>query len=159
MAVLAVATALLVLLRQPTADEIHRGPLARLIDLGRRQWVPLGVGLATVAMGFADVIEQGQTAWLPTVIANIAMITLAVWLMHVGGATSGAPIPMGHGLAGRAAKSGRITFEDRTCHVRFRDGSHGLVLAIAIPLIVGARVVGALEARHVEAQVTTRDSI
>ena len=94
-----------------------------------------------------------------------------VWLMDgeqrrlVGGdersdgATSGAPIPMGHGLAGRAAKSGRITFEDPTGHVRFRDGSHGLVLAIAIPLIVGARVVGALEARHVEAQVTTRDSI
>jgi hypothetical protein len=44
----------------------------------------LSVGLATVAMGFADAIEQGQAAWLPTVIANIAMITLAVWLMHVG---------------------------------------------------------------------------
>jgi uncharacterized membrane protein len=84
MSVLAVATALLVLVRRPTADEIRRGPLARLIDLGRRQWVPLGLGLAAVAMGFTDVIAQGQTAWLSTGIANIAMIALAVWLMHVG---------------------------------------------------------------------------
>jgi len=46
--------------------------------------VPLGLGLAAVAMGFTDVIAQGQTAWLSTGIANIAMIALAVWLMHVG---------------------------------------------------------------------------
>jgi len=74
-------------------------------------------------------------------------------------ATSGAPIPTGHGLAGRAAKSGRITFENPTGQLRFRDSSPGPVLAIAIPLIVRARIVGALEARHVEAQVTTREAI
>ncbi len=69
------------------------------------------------------------------------------------------PVPMGHGVAGRAAKSGRITFEGPCGEVRFRDSNHGLVLAIAIPLIVGARVVGVLEARHVEAQVATREVI
>jgi len=74
-------------------------------------------------------------------------------------AASEAPVEMGHGLAGRAAKSGRITFEGPAGQVRFREGNQGLVRAIAIPLIVGARVVGALEARHVEAQVATREVI
>jgi diguanylate cyclase (GGDEF)-like protein len=62
---------------------------------------------------------------------------------------------MGHGLAGRAAKAGRITFEGSSGQVRFSDGHMGPVRAIAIPLIVGARVVGALEARHAEARIGT----
>ncbi|HEY5240292.1 MAG TPA: CHASE3 domain-containing protein, partial [Polyangiaceae bacterium] len=62
-------------------------------------------------------------------------------------------LEMGHGLAGRAAKSGRITFEGPAGQVRFGDGNTGSVRAIAIPLIVGARVVGALEARHGVARV------
>jgi diguanylate cyclase (GGDEF)-like protein len=70
-----------------------------------------------------------------------------------------APVEMGQGLAGRAAKSGRITFEGPTGQVRFSDGNSGLVSAIAIPLIVGARVVGALEARHAEAKVATTEEI
>lgn len=74
-------------------------------------------------------------------------------------AYSDAPVEMGHGLAGRAAKSGRITFEDPAGHVRFGDGNLGPVRAIAIPLIVGARVVGALEARHAGAHVATREVI
>jgi diguanylate cyclase (GGDEF)-like protein len=70
-------------------------------------------------------------------------------------AYSDAPVEMGHGVAGRAAKSGRIAFEGARGQVRFGDSNVGPVLAIAIPLIVGARVVGALEARHAEATVAT----
>jgi diguanylate cyclase (GGDEF)-like protein len=60
-----------------------------------------------------------------------------------------------HGLAARAAKSGRITFEKPNGEVRFSDSNVGPVVAIAIPLIVGARVVGALEARHSEPTIAT----
>jgi diguanylate cyclase (GGDEF)-like protein len=72
--------------------------------------------------------------------------------------SSAATLEMGHGLAGRAAKAGRMTFEGPVGQVRFSDGQ-GPVRAIAIPLIVGARVVGALEARHTEARVATSQSI
>jgi diguanylate cyclase (GGDEF)-like protein len=65
----------------------------------------------------------------------------------------------GHGLAERAAKAGRITFEGSAGQVRFSDGNVGPVRAIAIPLIVGARVVGALEVRHAEVRVATTQSI
>ena len=68
-----------------------------------------------------------------------------------------APVEVGQGLAGRAAKSGRTTFESSTGQVRFSNDEHGLVRAIAIPLIVGARVVGVLEARHLDAQVATKE--
>jgi len=74
-------------------------------------------------------------------------------------ASPDAQVPMGHGLAGRAAKSGRITFEGPAGQVRFSHSNTGPVRAIAIPLIVGARVVGALEARHAEAQVATSEVI
>ena len=70
-----------------------------------------------------------------------------------------APVEVGQGVAGRAAKSGRITLEAPGGHVRFSDGHVGPVCAIAIPLIVGARVVGALEARHSEPQAATKDAI
>ena len=66
---------------------------------------------------------------------------------------------MAHGLAGRAAKAGRTTFEGPAGQVRFSDGSGGQVRAIAIPLIVGARVVGVLEARNTEARVATKEVI
>jgi diguanylate cyclase (GGDEF)-like protein len=69
------------------------------------------------------------------------------------------PVEMGHGIAGRAAKSGRITFESQAGQVRFRDSNAEPVHAIAIPLIVGARVVGALEARHATPQVATREKV
>ena len=64
-----------------------------------------------------------------------------------------------HGLASRAAKAGRITFEGPAGQVRFGDGNIGSVRAIAIPLIVGARVVGVLEARNNEAQPATKEVI
>ena len=64
-----------------------------------------------------------------------------------------------HGLAGRAAKSGRTTFEGPAGQVRFSDGSGGQVRAIAIPLIVGARVVGVLEARNRDARIATKEVV
>jgi diguanylate cyclase (GGDEF)-like protein len=64
-------------------------------------------------------------------------------------------VEIGQGLAGRAAKSGRITLEDPAGQVRFSGSDNGSVRAIAIPLIVGARVVGVLEARHAEPQSAT----
>ena len=69
------------------------------------------------------------------------------------------PLPMGKGLAGRAAKAGRTTFEGPAGQVRFSDSVNRQVRAIAIPLIVGARVVGVLEARHAEACVATKEVI
>jgi diguanylate cyclase (GGDEF)-like protein len=71
----------------------------------------------------------------------------------------GSAVEHGHGLAGRAAKSGRTTFEGPAGQVRFSDGSCGPVRAIAIPLIVGARVVGVLEARNTEARIATKEVI
>jgi len=68
-----------------------------------------------------------------------------------------APVEVGQGLAGRAGKSGRTTFEGSTGQVRFNNDDGGRVRAIAIPLIVGARVVGVLEARHLEARVATKE--
>jgi diguanylate cyclase (GGDEF)-like protein len=94
-----------------------------------------------------------------------------VWLMddvqkrlvnadeNVTNTSADAPAETGLGLAGRAAKSGRITFEGPAGQVRFSDSNISLVRAIAIPLIVGARVVGALEARHDEPKVATREVI
>jgi diguanylate cyclase (GGDEF)-like protein len=69
-----------------------------------------------------------------------------------------APTQM-RGLAGRAAKSGRITFEGPAGQVRFGDSSVMPVRAIAVPLVVGARVVGVLEARHADAQSPTKDAL
>ncbi len=74
-------------------------------------------------------------------------------------ATASTDAPVALGLAGRAAKSGRITFEGPAGQVRFGDSNIGPVRALAIPLIVGARVVGALEARHSEPRVATTDVI
>ncbi|MDB4979658.1 MAG: hypothetical protein JWM82_410 [Myxococcales bacterium] len=78
---------------------------------------------------------------------------------RVSFAEDSGPIEVGQGLAGRAAKSGRITFEGSARQVHSRDSNAEPVCAIAIPLIVGARVVGALEARHAEAKVTTREEL
>jgi diguanylate cyclase (GGDEF)-like protein len=74
-------------------------------------------------------------------------------------ANADAAVEIGQGLAGRAAKSGRITFEAPGGQVRFSDSNVELVCAIAIPLIVGARVVGVLEARHAEPQAATTQTI
>jgi diguanylate cyclase (GGDEF)-like protein len=74
---------------------------------------------------------------------------------NVAAVSSDDPAEDVHTLAARAAKSGRITFENANGDVRFSDSSTGPIAAIAIPLIVGARVVGALEARHAEPTLVT----
>ncbi|HWZ91440.1 MAG TPA: diguanylate cyclase, partial [Polyangiaceae bacterium] len=68
-------------------------------------------------------------------------------------------VEAGAGLASRASKAGRITFEGPAGQVRFSDSNLGSVRAIAIPLIVGARVVGVLEARHEAPQVATKEVV
>ncbi len=94
---------------------------------------------------------------------------VVVWLMddeqrrlleiqeNAAGAAVTAPLEVGQGLAGRAAKSGRMTFEDSAGQVRFNNHGQARVRAIATPLIVGARVVGVLEARHLEARIATKE--
>ncbi|MEI9948776.1 MAG: diguanylate cyclase [Pseudomonadota bacterium] len=95
---------------------------------------------------------------------------VVVWLMddaqrqlvmseESSAANSNTPLEIEQGLASRAAKAGRITFEGPAGQVRFGDSNTGLVRAIAIPLIVGARVVGVLEARNNEAQPATKEVI
>ncbi len=73
------------------------------------------------------------------------------------GTAADAAMEVGQGLAGRAAKSGRTMFEGSAGQIRFGSDNDAQVRAIAIPLIVGARVVGVLEARHSEARVVTKD--
>ncbi len=62
-------------------------------------------------------------------------------------------------LAWRAAKSGRIAFEAPGGRVRFGDASATPLRGIAIPLIVGARVVGALEARNEEPRTASGEAL
>ncbi len=68
-------------------------------------------------------------------------------------------VERGEGVAARAAQFRRTTFEGPDGQVRFSDSNVGPVRAIAIPLLVGARVVGALEVRRAEAKATTRREI
>jgi diguanylate cyclase (GGDEF)-like protein len=91
-----------------------------------------------------------------------------VWLMTAEekrlvstdeGATEASGVEIGQGLAGRAAKAGRVTFEGPTGLVRFSDSNLTSVRAIAIPLIVGARAVGVLEARYNEARAVTTQAV
>jgi diguanylate cyclase (GGDEF)-like protein len=107
-----------------------------------------------------------------SVIASTATVggyeRVLVWLMDDGekqlvnagesSATADATVEVGHGLAGRAAKAGRTAFEGPTGQPRFIDDL-APIRAIAIPLIVGARVVGVLEARHPEARRVTTQSV
>lgn len=62
-------------------------------------------------------------------------------------------------LAWRAAKSGRMTFEGLDGRIQFGDGGAAPVHARAVPLVVGTRVVGALEARHVEACASSGEAV
>jgi uncharacterized membrane protein len=84
--VLAAVAVLLTLLRPRRADETEHGLLPRLGDLARRQWFTLGISLSVIIMGFTDFLAwgMGTETWIPTIIANLAMIALAVWLMYVG---------------------------------------------------------------------------
>ncbi len=91
-----------------------------------------------------------------------------VWLMNedqtglrdaASADAAGAPEELGdHTLAWRAAKSGRIAYEAPDYRVRFGDASATPLRAIASPLIVGARVVGTLEARYDDLRLASGES-
>jgi diguanylate cyclase (GGDEF)-like protein len=123
--------------------------------------------------------EFSESLDLTYVVGAVREATLAVgayarvivWLMdetenrlvdsrpNAGTVAAEAHVEVGHGVAGRAARSGRITFEVPSRLVRFGDSNLGPVCAIAIPLIVGARVVGVLEARHAHPRLATVQAI
>mgnify|MGYP000887699140 FL=1 len=84
LAILAVLAATFTLFRSPTAQQTAAGPLARLGDLLRRQAVPVAVTLLATCMALWDAATLGQSPLLPTVLGNLAMFGLAIWLMHTG---------------------------------------------------------------------------
>jgi hypothetical protein len=61
-------------------------PGERLLELARRQWLPLGLSLGLAAMSLWTMANVGGGgSWLvPTIVANVAMIGMSLWLMRVG---------------------------------------------------------------------------
>jgi hypothetical protein len=54
----------------------------QMLSMLRRQWMPLGLILAMAILPLTnDVLFPGL---LPTIAANVAMITLSIWLMQIG---------------------------------------------------------------------------
>jgi diguanylate cyclase (GGDEF)-like protein len=138
-------------------DEIvqrHSGRLRQVLDASREFSESLNLGYVVQAVTASTAAVGGYEQ-------------VIVWLMDdeqkvLFNAEQGeaadppdARVEVGSGLAGRAAKSGRTTFERPHGQVRFTDSNEEPVRAIAIPLIAGARVVGALEARHAEPQLAS----
>ncbi|MBI5686625.1 MAG: GDYXXLXY domain-containing protein [Verrucomicrobia bacterium] len=85
LALIAIAFASVALFRSQAGD-----PSARVREMLRAQWLPLGLAFAVT---FAGVWAAGHdfgntkadTNWIPpTAAANIAMLALALWLMNVG---------------------------------------------------------------------------
>ena len=121
--------------------------------------------------------EFSESLNLAYVVKSVCSSTLAVggydqavvWLMEndekglrdAGLAESGPTLAPSRDdkLAWRAAKSGRLMFEGLDGRIQFGDGGGARVRARAIPLIVGARVVGALEARHVKARAASAEAV
>lgn len=78
----AVGLAFSALLRNtPRPDE---APLGRLVLVTRPQWAPLAIAGATLLMALADGARIEHAAVLSAVLANAAMVALAIWLMRVG---------------------------------------------------------------------------
>ena len=126
----------------------HSSRLRQILEASREfseslnlRYVVGAVQQSTAAVGGYDVV----VVWLMDDVQKRLVVSNA---SATAPRDSQAPGGTGNALATRAARSGRITFEGATGDVHFIDTEHGPVRAIAIPLIVGARVVGALEARH-----------
>jgi hypothetical protein len=79
MAVVLASSALFRAVQQPAASS-----LGRLAALGRRQSAPLAIAGATVVMALVDGAMLSEAALLSAIVANVAMVALAVWLMRVG---------------------------------------------------------------------------
>jgi diguanylate cyclase (GGDEF)-like protein len=121
--------------------------------------------------------EFSESLHLPNVVRSVSSGTMAVggydqvvvWLMaddqkglREAGLTASALVldeTRDDTLAWRAAKSGRMAFEGPDGRVQFGDGGAAPVRARAVPLVVGARIVGALEARHMEARVPSGEAV
>ncbi len=81
--VVAAALVAFTFLLRPLDNQSKQNPLARLQELGTRQWLPLGlvVVMALLALLSFTGTEGQLTA---TVLANVAMIGFAIWLIRVG---------------------------------------------------------------------------
>lgn len=88
--VLAVATMALVTIAKRKYTEKQMPLLNQVRDMLRRQWLPLGLVLFMAFLSLWStayrLIEPlgHRSAFLPTVLANAAMIACALWLMRVG---------------------------------------------------------------------------
>jgi len=78
----AVALALSALLR--TSIRSGESALSRWAAWGRRQAAPLAIAGATVIMALLDGAQVSHTPVFSAIVANLAMIALAIWLMRVG---------------------------------------------------------------------------
>jgi uncharacterized membrane protein len=85
-AVLSAATvAAVVVIRRRRTPISDRNPLAAdLADLARRQWFSVGTILGMTAMGLWEAFVGGDSVLLQTIVANVAMVALAFWMMHEG---------------------------------------------------------------------------
>lgn len=79
---LAVTFAFSALLKPAARSGAH--PLGRLVELGRQQVVPLAIAAAVVVMALLDGAAVGDAEVLSAVIANVAMVALAIWLIRTG---------------------------------------------------------------------------
>lgn len=77
LAALAAASFLL----RPLGSDRLASPFARLFEVSRRQWMPLGIALAMALMALVNLSSH---TYVITILANVLMIAFAVWLMHVG---------------------------------------------------------------------------
>ncbi len=80
--VLATLVVFVRLFQAPTEDPKHN-PFVRLVELARRQWVPFALLLVMTALSFMDFMPEEMSV-VATILANLAMIGFAVWLMQVG---------------------------------------------------------------------------
>lgn len=71
------------LLLRPPPEQANQSRFARLFEIARRQWVPSAFVLAIAALATLGLMPELGVA-IPTVIANVAMLGFALWLMHVG---------------------------------------------------------------------------
>lgn len=86
LALLAVATSVVVRRRRAAwADPkaVPPAPAAELAAAVARQWLPLSLILGMAALGAWRLFAFGE-AIVPTVVANIAMVALALWLIQLG---------------------------------------------------------------------------
>jgi uncharacterized membrane protein len=70
-------------LLRPLGDASGKNPFARLYEVLRRQWFPFGLVLVMAALSVLTAIAPGASL-LATILANVAMIAFAIWLMRVG---------------------------------------------------------------------------